>query len=318
MAYIYGTNGPDTLNGHSSPDNIYGYGANDSINGHDGDDWLFGGYGSDTLIGGVGTNDYWGGPGADHFVESFRPGSGYNDDLIHGFTFNVDKIDLSAWGVSDFSQIRALLYVDVAGNAAINGYYGGTDHILRIGHVRPGQLVASDFIYSNSGAVNEVGSGDNDVLFGSRFADTIDGGKGADILLGGKGADDISGSKGTDVLIGGLGADVLTGGPGDDTFVYNRAKESKAGSPHDHITDFTVGQDLIDVSGIDADVNVPGNQRFHFIGDAAFSGVAGQLRTHVTSAGNSVVAGDINGNGHANFQILVEHITDLHAWDFLL
>lgn len=318
MAYIYGTNGPDTLNGSGNSDNIYGYRSSDLISGHNGDDWLFGGYGSDTLIGGSGTNDYWGGPGADHFVESSRPGNSYNDDLIHGFTFNVDQVDLSAWDVSDFSQIRALLYVDVAGNAAINAYYGGHDHVLRIGHVRPGQLIASDFIYSNSAAINETGSGDDDVLFGSQFADTIDGAKGADVLLGGRGADHLTGSKGGDVLIGGVGRDFLTGGPGSDTFVYNRVSESKVGSQRDHITDFNTSEDLIDVAGIDANVNVAGNQSFHFIGNAGFSGTAGQLRAHTTAASNSIVAGDVNGDGHADFQILVESVANLHAWDIVL
>jgi len=296
MAYIYGTSGPNTLIGTNSPDNIYGYGGKDLINGRGGDDLLFGGYGNDTLIGGAGTNDYWGGPGTDRFVESSRPGTGYNDDLIHGFTYNVDQIDVSAWGVSDMTQMRALWYVGGAGNVVLNAYYGGNDHVLRIAHVSPGKLVASDFIFSHSGAVNEVGTGDDDVLFGSRFADTIEGAKGADLLLGGRGGDHISGSKGFDVLIGGKGRDILTGGVGSDTFVYNSPSESKVGYSRDHINDFTKTQDLIDTSGIDAAFGVPGNQSFHFIGSSPFSGTAGELRTHATAAGNSIVAGDVTGD----------------------
>jgi len=318
MAYIYGTNGPDTLLGTGGADNIYGYGGNDLLKGHGGDDWLFGGNGSDTLVGNGGTNDYWGGPGADHFVEQARPGTDYNDDLIHGFTFNTDLIDFSAWGVSDFSQIKALLYADVVGNAAINAYYGGHDHILRVGHVHPGQLSGSDFIYSNSGAVNETGTGDDDVLFGSQHADTLNGSKGADILLGGRGGDHLLGDNGFDVLIGGKGRDILTGGNGDDTFVFNRPVESKVGNQRDHITDFTHTEDLIDVSGIDANTNVAGNQSFHFIGQAGFSSTAGELRFHATAAGNAIVAGDVNGDGHADFQIFVANVTDLHAGDFVL
>ena len=318
MAYIYGTSGPDTLTGTSSPDNIYGFGGNDLINGRDGDDFLFGGYGNDTLIGSVGTNDYWGGPGADHFAQSSRPGAGYNDDLIHDFTYTVDQIDVSAWGVSDISQMRALWYVGGAGNVVLNAYYGGNDHILRIAHVSPGKLAASDFIFSNSGAVNEVGSGDDDVLFGSRFADTIDGSKGSDVLLGGRGGDHISGSKGFDVLIGGKGRDILTGGLGSDTFVYNNPAESKVGNSRDHITDFTHTQDLIDVSGIDANSTIAGNQRFHFIGADPFSGTAGDLRAHATAAGDNIVAGDVNGDGHADFQIQVLGVDHLQMWDFIL
>jgi serralysin len=69
------------------------------------------------------------------------------------------------------------------------------------------------------------------------------------------------------VLIGGFGADTMTGGVGFDTFDFNSAGESPpvAGN-HDHITDFVgngaAAGDVIDVSTIDANTNVAGNQVF--------------------------------------------------------
>ena len=50
----------------------------------------------------------------------------------------------------------------------------------------------------------------------------------------------------------------------------------------------------IDLSGIDANSGLNGNQAFSFIGTAAFSHTAGELHYAVTRAG-AVVSGDVNG-----------------------
>jgi hypothetical protein len=65
----------------------------------------------------------------------------------------------------------------------------------------------------------------------------------------------------------------------------------------DRIEDLQSG-DIIDLSDIDANQNVAGNQAFTFVGDAAFSNVAGELR-----ATANLVQGDVNGDGIADFQI---------------
>ena len=84
------------------------------------------------------------------------------------------------------------------------------------------------------------------------------------------------------MLVGGLGRDVMTGGGGFERFDFNSAGESLPGLfNRDVITDF-VGNgifagDVIDVSTIDANVLLLGNQAFNFIGAAAFT-APGQLR----------------------------------------
>jgi len=248
MAVFYGTNGADTLLGTPYDDDIYGFGGND---------WLFGGGGHDTLIGGTGINDFWGGSGHDRFVMSTRSSAGFSDDLIQDFTFDIDRIDVSRWGVSDFSQIRTLLYVDAAGDAALNAFYDGYDHVLRIGDVHPSQLIASDFIYSNSGSKNETGTAFDDVLFGSRFDDTLKGIAGDDVLLGGRGGDSLSGGAGWDLLNGGSGDDTLDGGsgndrlrggPGADTFLFDLAVLNNGTKEIDRILDYHRSQsDVIDL-----------------------------------------------------------------------
>ena len=213
---IYGTINADTLDGTDENDNIYGYGGNDTLAGHGADDFLYGGKGADLLIGGSGFNDYFGGRGNDTYAMSERTGDSLSDDLIHDFVHGDDTIDVSAWGISDFEQVQALLYRDHHGRATINAYYDNTDHVLRLAGVATGDLTASDFAFSNAGAKTETGTGNDDTLFGSGADDTLNGGGGFDALLGG---------GGDDVLSGGSGLDWFDGGAGNDTVEYSYSNE---------------------------------------------------------------------------------------------
>ncbi|MEA2998520.1 MAG: hypothetical protein QOK17_353, partial [Sphingomonadales bacterium] len=123
------------------------------------------------------------------------------------------------------------------------------------------------------------------------------------------------GGAGNDLLYGGLGNDDLTGGGGADTFRYQSVDESMVGAS-DRILDFTAG-DVIDLGRIDA-VTGGGDDAFHLVG--AFDGHAGQLV--VLDGGNNIwtVSGDVDGNGQADFQILVT-VADGHQLttsDFVL
>lgn len=72
---------------------------------------------------------------------------------------------------------------------------------------------------------------------------TLTGGAGADILYGIGGDDRLFGGAGDDILSDGTGEDTLTGGAGADVFVLNFDGLT------DVITDFTLGEDRIDLSG---------------------------------------------------------------------
>ena len=101
----------------------------------------------------------------------------------------------------------------------------------------------------------------------------------------------------------------------------------------DIITDFEPGIDKIDLSGIDAVradssdgiaafFNIPvssdGDQAFEFVGTKFFSGMAGELRYHFNSKGNTVVAGDRDGDGKADFKLELTGIHVLDVDDFIL
>ncbi|MEG4837647.1 calcium-binding protein, partial [Microcoleus sp. B9-D4] len=74
-------------------------------------------------------------------------------------------------------------------------------------------------------------------------ADILGGCAGNDTLFGGADNDTLTGGKGNDLLDGGMGNDSLIGGSGNDIFAL------KAGEGFDIIADFTLGQDLIGLSG---------------------------------------------------------------------
>jgi serralysin len=127
----------------------------------------------------------------------------------------------------------------------------------------------------------------------------------------------MNGGAGKDTLTGGTGRDLLTGGSERDLFDFNSKNETKVGSANrDVIQDFQRGTDDIDLRTIDAKSGVDGNNTFKFIGKDSFNDVKGELR--FTDLGDrSLVQGDINGDGAADFEILVK-VGTLSKADFLL
>ena len=90
--------------------------------------------------------------------------------------------------------------------------------------------------------------------------------------------------KGEMTLIGGR-----DGGGGRDTHDFNQVQDSPAGAKkRDVITDLTPGQDVLDLSGIDADTTVPGDQAFHWVGTTTFTGTPGELG-YAKSGGNTII-----------------------------
>lgn len=158
----------------------------------------------------------------------------------------------------------------------------------------------------------QAGSGNDSLFSGAEDADFL-GGVGADELYGAGGDDSLGGGEGTDlifggdgrdVILGGTGRDELTGGAGADIFVFGAAIQITQARKNDTITDFTSGLDRIAFDfGPDALV---------FIGASAFSGVAGQLRYDPVTGR---LQGDFDGNGTADFTLILSNHTTLTAAD---
>lgn len=100
---------------------------------------------------------------------------------------------------------------------------------------------------------------------------------------------------------------------GADTFDFNTWIDSLVGSSRDVVSDFSSAQgDKVDLLDVDANTSTLGNKAFSYIGSAAFT-AAGQLRF----AGN-VLAGDVDGNGVADFEIQLTGVTALTVSDLVL
>jgi Ca2+-binding RTX toxin-like protein len=100
------------------------------------------------------------------------------------------------------------------------------------------------------------GSG-NDTLTGNSVSNVIEGGSGNDSLLGGAGNDTLTGcysesgaGKGEkDILTGGLGNDLFVLGNSNGVFYNDGVSTNSGSSDYAIITDFTVGQDKLELYG---------------------------------------------------------------------
>jgi Ca2+-binding RTX toxin-like protein len=179
-----------------------------------------------------------------------------------------------------------------------------------------------------------------ETIRGTNGDDRLTGGVGDDRILGLNGQDTMSGGAGNDILQGGGGADRMTGGADADTFVFTSIADSAPNASgfisnnpvfnrtsgagvRDVITDFTLGEDRIDLSAIDANTKLAGNQAFKFLGTAAFTSAPGGLvyrQFNQTGTANDVtiVYGDVDGDKLADFQIELLGLKTLTAANFIL
>ncbi|MDP2902536.1 MAG: calcium-binding protein [Methylovulum sp.] len=142
----------------------------------------------------------------------------------------------------------------------------------------------------------KLGTTGNDTVTGTAGWDMLYGLAGNDTLSGGGGPDILSGGEGKDILEGGAGADSLHGGNGADVFLYANFNHASG----DKIVDFSAG-DTINFSAIAG---------AKFIGNAQFTGVAGEIRYgsgYGSYSGyynnNAFIAIDTDGDAVANVSL---------------
>ncbi|MCV9965489.1 hypothetical protein OIU34_26785 [Pararhizobium sp. BT-229] len=259
------------------------------------------GRGKDILKGGAG-NDFFdfagasdSGAGAEDIVSG---GGGKDTILIHeGATASLGA------GISSMEIVKIVVESRVTGSSTGLGI-ATKDGLIIDGRALGANegLDATGYIFDPTTMTQRDATGKL-VMYG---------GKGADTLIGGVASDAISGGSGSDALFGRKGADVLTGGAGDDLFMFAAASDSTvAASGRDTITDFSRAQ------GDQIYFLHASSTRFDFIGDDAFGHHAGEVRSTVGSTTTTVQL-DQNGDGTADFQLILNGRITLAASDFVL
>jgi Ca2+-binding RTX toxin-like protein len=288
--HLSGNELSNSLTGNLGDDQLDGLGGNDTLRGGGGFDQLSGGGGNDTYY----LTDVT--PDDDSLIPHYSYDSVFESDGAEGGL--ADVVYVSAVQVNRFTLVHSYTLADNVETVFVTGRIGMT----------------------------VIGNNIGDNMQGNVGADHLIGGDGRNILSGLGGNDTLTGSGNQDILTGGAGKDVLTGGGDADTFRFNVLADSKVGATRDVIKDFTQGgtetRDKIDLFAIDANHHTGLNQAFHLIGTADFSShgshhAYGEVRYHYES-GNTIIEGDVNGNGVADFQIELTGLYTLAADDFRL
>jgi len=284
--FLLGT-GNDTLLGSNVDDEYKDEGGDDQISMGDGSDGVFAGPGNDTIDGG--SNNSGG-------------GEIKGDTIYFGVAFDM-------FGIG--TVVTQGVTLDLASTTAqALGFYG------------------NDTFLNFENAVGGVG---NDHFSGTNAANYMGGALGNDFLRGFGGNDRIQGGTGKDILIGDGGADLLYLGRFNPTVQFDLEADvakyisisDSTDENMDEIFNFQNiaagggGYDKIDLSSIDANPRLAGNQAFQFVGSAGFSLPGGEVRL-AQFDGATLVMVDNDGDSTAEMVILIHGSTGLVAGDFIL
>ena len=253
--------------------------AGQRVVGMAGNDVLMGGDGHDTLEGGAG-RDLLDGGGGHNLLDG---GLGNDQYVIRTLNDRITgEIGFSQGGGVD--TVRSWISFALSTNVEVLRLQGAAD------------------LDGNGNAAPEV----------------LVGNPGKNRLSGGGGNDRIVAKEGDDWIMGGTGRDELVGDAGADTFVYVDASDSRPGLAYrDFLNGFDRGQDTIDLSLIDANPQIAGDQAFRFLGPGAFTGNGGEVN-YASYGGNwTIVSADIDGDRAADLQIFVNLVTWMAREDFI-
>ncbi|MCO6405255.1 hypothetical protein GTW10_17315 [Aurantimonas endophytica] len=138
--------------------------------------------------------------------------------------------------------------------------------------------------------------------------------------------ENIRGGRGNDWLIADDEVNIMVGGAGNDIFVFRSLDAlTNEGGPRDHIQDFSVG-DRIDLSRLGKSLDDFAAQKLFFAGAATsttaeIGAVTYRHQFIADEAGDreiTVVAGYLDEDPEAEFELVVHGHHDLTANDFIL
>ncbi|REJ48664.1 MAG: hypothetical protein DWQ51_18425 [Microcystis wesenbergii TW10] len=274
----------DTILGNSLANSLTGGAGNDTLSGLGGNDTLDGGAGNDTLDGGADNDTYL-----------------FDTDLVLG----SDRL------------------IDASGIDTLNFAATTTKTInLNLGSTAAQTVTAGNLTLTLASATafeNVIGGSLNDTILGNSLANSLTGGAGNDTLSGLGGNDTLDGGDGNDTLTGGSGTDTMTDGVGDDIYQFLSVSDSTPNGTRDVLTDFTPGFDRIDLSVIDANTTIAGDQAFTFVGTGGIGG-GGQVNYFI-SGSTLIVQAEIEGDGNLTVDMQIQlngGLPAIAATDFIL
>ena len=288
---LVGTEAADTLLGLSGDDNILAGDGADVVRGGEGNDFVDAGGGRDVVFGGAGNDDILAGGGDDMVY-----GDGGADRILAGA--GNDLVTAGAGNDTVVGGDGNDLFVAEIGDAS-DSYWG--DEVG--GGTGIDTLDMSAITASITADLGTGLAGRGSVASGQSGADTL---WGVENIVTGSGDDTITASDAVNVMDGGLGADVYR-------FL------SAAAANGDTIASFQPG-DKVDLSGIDANQGLAGDQAFTLASGAAFTGVGQLLVTqeHRADGDYTVVEGNTGGDAAPEFKLSIKGAPAATAADFAL
>jgi Ca2+-binding RTX toxin-like protein len=261
-----GANGNDTLSGGEGDDIFIGEQGNENLEGGKGNDVLSGREGIDTLTGGGGRDAFFFLPNNGIDTITDFSGVGTDENLSSTALAEVDVLKFDGPGLTPknmlLTQEENDLVINFEGveNTGVRLQNFSLENLenfetptvagtsTSIGNILfDGQRGLTDleenFDVFDANQQSDTVLRKNSVTFLNELDNKITGFKDSDDVINGQGGNDyLSGLSGDDLLRGGYGDDLLQGGDGKDLFFLN------PGEGNDTITDFTDGQDIIQVS----------------------------------------------------------------------
>jgi Ca2+-binding RTX toxin-like protein len=288
---LLGTSGGDLVFGFAGTDYIIANAGVDVIRAGLGDDFVDAGAGRDIIFADDGDDDVFGGDDDDLIYGEAghdRLFGGAGNDLIDG----GDGNDTVFGGAGNDLFVGSL-------NDGNDTYYGGE----LSGDAGNDTL---DLAFLTADAVVDLGTG-----VGGRGS-AVSAESGTDTLYG---VENVTTGSGDDTIIMSNAVNVVDGGAGEDIFVFGSA----AAAHGDTIRGFEAG-DKIDLSGIDANAGVAGNNSFTLESGQATTAPGQIVVTHETREDGeyTVISGNTAGDNAPEFRISISGNHALTGTDFNL
>lgn len=257
-------------------------------------------------------------------------------ELIAGREFDIRLASIGETGVNDtylrvYDQNGALLQSNDDGGVGLNSALTATAGYTGTYYVEAGSygdqyrgdyqitietIELPDITFGTEGNDRIRGTSLNDIIYSEAGNDKIRARRGDDVIEAGEGNDVVRAGRGADTIEGGLGRDRLYAGRDKDAdvFIFSSQLDSSRGRGlRDKIFQFNSGEDVIDLSGIDANIATQENDLFVFNG---YSAAANSV--WFKEKGNHIhVQADVDGDRKYDFEVRLVRQSIISEDDFI-